>query len=70
MKNKNFFSTYQKTPRLIKRDSIYHQIKKKSKQIGQKLSEFLRHPFNTAWCPPTLKRSFRIDEDSQICHLR
>ena len=29
MKNKNFFSTYQKTPRLIKRDSIYHQIKKK-----------------------------------------
>jgi len=29
IENRNFFSTYQKTPRLIKRDSIYHQIKKK-----------------------------------------
>ena len=24
LQKKNFFSTYQKTPRLIKRDSIYH----------------------------------------------
>jgi len=53
-------------PRLIKRDSIYHENKKESKQIGQKVTKFLRHPFNTPCCPLTLKRPFKVDEDSKI----